>query len=152
MGNRAALFFTLSGRLMLFCPGVHGLDILFWENSFSDGKKDKNNVQIGRMIRRAVRAVVPPMIFLGIAGYFGWNATQGDHGMKAYQQQLLLLDQAKQSQQDAVAEQAAWRRRVNGLREQSLDTDTLDERARAMLNLADKNDIVVPYDRRDPLY
>lgn len=72
--------------------------------------------------------------------------------MKAYQQQLLLLDQAKQAQQDASAEQIAWKRRVNGLREQSLDNDTLDERARAMLNLADKNDIVVPYDRHDPLY
>ncbi|GAN61298.1 MULTISPECIES: FtsB family cell division protein [Acetobacter] len=109
-------------------------------------------MKLGRMIRRAVRAVVPPLVFLGIAGYFGWNATQGDHGMKAYQQQLGLLDQAKQAQQDASAEQAAWRRRVNGLRDHSLDRDTLDERARAMLNLADKNDIVVPYDRRDPLY
>ncbi|GAN63791.1 FtsB family cell division protein [Acetobacter indonesiensis] len=109
-------------------------------------------MQIGRIIRRTVRAVVPPLVFLGIAGYFGWNATQGDHGMKAYKQQLVLLDQAKQAQQDSLAEQAAWRRRVNGLHEQSLDKDTLDERARAMLNLADKNDIVVPYDRRDPLY
>ncbi|KXV73089.1 septum formation initiator family protein [Acetobacter cerevisiae] len=109
-------------------------------------------MQIGRFIRRAVRAIVPPTVFLGIAVYFGWNATQGDHGMKAYQSQLVLLDQAKQAQQDATAEQIAWRRRVNGLREQSLDNDTLDERARAMLNLADKNDIVVPYDRHDPLY
>ncbi|AOW45986.1 septation inhibitor protein [Acetobacter pasteurianus] len=109
-------------------------------------------MQIGRFIRRTVRAVVPPLVFLGIAGYFGWNATQGDHGIQAYRQQLGLLEQAKQSKQDAIAEQAAWHRRVNGLREQSLDTDILDERARAMLNMADRNDIVVPYDRRDPLF
>lgn len=109
-------------------------------------------MKLGRMIRRAVRAVVPPLVFMGIAGYFGWNATQGDHGMQAYQQQLVLLDQAKQAQQDASAEQVAWRRRVNGLRDHSLDTDTLDERSRAMLNLANQNDVVVPYDRHDPLY
>jgi cell division protein FtsB len=110
------------------------------------------NVQIGRFVRRVVRSVVPPTIFLGIAVYFGWNATQGDHGMQAYQQQLGLLAQAQQVQQDALTEQAAWRRRVNGLKEQSLDTDILDERARAMMNMADRNDIVIPYDRHDPLF
>jgi hypothetical protein len=31
------------------------------------------------------------------------------------------------------------------LRTQRLDPDTLDERARAMLNLADPNDVVVMY-------
>ena len=109
-------------------------------------------VQIGRIIRRVIRAVVPPLVFLGIAGYFGWNATQGEHGIHAYHQQLGLLAQAQQARQDALSEQATWRRRVNGLKEQSLDTDILDERARAMLNMADRNDIVVPYDRRAPLF
>nr|WP_194299672.1 septum formation initiator family protein [Acetobacter thailandicus] len=104
------------------------------------------------MIRRTVRAVVPPLVFLSIAGYFGWNATQGDHGTRAYKEQLVLLDQAKQAQLNATAEQAAWRRRVNDLRDHSLDKDMLDERARAMLNLANKNDIVIPYDRHDPLF
>nr|WP_230975486.1 septum formation initiator family protein [Acetobacter garciniae] len=92
------------------------------------------------------------MVFLGITGYFGWNATQGEHGMHAYHEQLGLLAQAQQAHQDALSEQAIWRRRVNGLKEQSLDADILDERARAMLNMADKNDIVIPYDRRAPLF
>ncbi|QEO18410.1 FtsB family cell division protein [Acetobacter vaccinii] len=109
-------------------------------------------MQIVRFIRRMIRAIVPPMVFLGIAGYFGWNATQGDHGMQAYQQQLVLLEQAKQARQDSLTEQAAWRRRVNALKEKGLDTDILDERARAMLNMADKDDIVVPYDRHDPVF
>ncbi|MFH7810532.1 MULTISPECIES: septum formation initiator family protein [Acetobacter] len=109
-------------------------------------------MQIGRFFRRVVRAVVPPLAFLSIAGYFGWNATQGDHGMQAYQQQLGLLEQAKQARTDAQTEQNAWKRRVNGLRENTLDTDILDERARAMLNMANRNDVVIPYDRRDPLF
>jgi cell division protein FtsB len=41
---------------------------------------------------------------------------------------------------------------VSGLRDHALDADTLDERARAMLNLADPNDIVVPYGPNNRLY
>ena len=36
-------------------------------------------------------------------------------------------------------------RRVAGLRTQRLDPDTLDERARAMLNVAEPNDLVAMY-------
>ncbi|MDP9095105.1 MAG: septum formation initiator family protein, partial [Pseudomonadota bacterium] len=45
----------------------------------------------------------------------------------------------------AQADQASWERRVSELRSQRVDPDMLDERARAMLNLADPADIVVPY-------
>lgn len=109
-------------------------------------------MQLGRMFRRAANAVLPPSLFLALTGYFGWQVTQGDHGMHAYTQQLALLDEARESQSNAVQEQAAWRRRVAGLSESSLNGDILDERARAMLNLANPNDIVVPYDKHDQLY
>ena len=45
----------------------------------------------------------------------------------------------------AKMEQAAWMQRVSGLRDAGLDADTLDERSRAMLNLAEPNELVVPY-------
>ena len=38
-----------------------------------------------------------------------------------------------------------WERRVSGRRDQRLDPDTLDERARAMLNVADPSEVVMPY-------
>ncbi|NVN11915.1 MULTISPECIES: septum formation initiator family protein [Nguyenibacter] len=109
-------------------------------------------MQIGRMIRRAIRMVVPPALFIGLTGYFGWNAMQGDHGMHSYQAQLRLLDEARAAQQDAMSEQLAWARRVRGLKENALDRDTLDERARAMLNLSRSNELVVPYGAHDRLY
>ncbi|NHN88372.1 FtsB family cell division protein [Acetobacter conturbans] len=109
-------------------------------------------MQLGRMMRRAANAVLPPSVFLALTGYFCWQATQGAHGMKSYHEQLQLLDQAHESQTNAVTEQAAWRRRVSGLSEGALNPDILDERARAMLNLANPNDIVVPYDKHDQLY
>lgn len=109
-------------------------------------------MQLGRLFRRAMNAVLPPALFLALTGYFGWQAMRGDHGIRSYDQQLHLLDEAQDAKKNAIAEQAAWRRRVAGLSENALNRDILDERARAMLNLAHPNDIVVPYDKHDQLY
>lgn len=109
-------------------------------------------MQFFRVFRRAVRAVVPPALFLALTGYFGWNALQGDHGMKAYHQQLTLMSQAVQAQKDAEAEQIVWKRRITSLNERALDADMLDERSRAMLNLAREGDTVIPYGPHEKLY
>ncbi|MBB3172750.1 cell division protein FtsB [Endobacter medicaginis] len=108
-------------------------------------------MSITRYIKRKVRAAVPPAIFLALVGYFGWNAFQGAHGLRSYEGRLQMLAQAQAAQTDSLALEAAWRRRVAGLRDNGLDADTLDERARAMLNLAEPNEIVIPYGR-DKLY
>ena len=105
-----------------------------------------------RTVKRKLKAGLPPVFFLGLVAYFSWNATQGDHGLRSYSAQLQLLAKADDGKSAAIAEQAAWTRRVSGLRDHALDADTLDERARAMLNLADPNDIVVPYGPNNRLY
>ena len=102
-------------------------------------------MSVVRVVKRKVRAVLPPLLFLSLVGYFGWNATQGDHGLRSYRSQLNLLDRADAAKTAAVAEQAAWMQRVSGLRDGGLDADTLDERSRSMLNLAEQNELVVPY-------
>ena len=98
-----------------------------------------------RAIKRKLREAVAPTVFLALTGYFGWNATQGDLGLKSYARQLATLDQAKSVEQSALLEQASWKQRVDGLRDHALDADTIDERSRAMLNLSDPTEIVVPY-------
>ena len=102
-------------------------------------------MSFARAVKRKVRAALPPLLFLSLVGYFGWNATQGAHGLRSYRDQLTLLGQADAAETAAVAEQAAWTRRVSGLRDGGLDADTLDERSRSMLNLAEPNELVVPY-------
>ena len=109
-------------------------------------------MSFGRAVKRRVKGSLPPAIFLSLVAYFVWNANQGAHGLKSYSEQLRLLSQAQAGQAAAVAEQAAWTQRVSGLRDHGVDADTLDERARAMLNLADPNDIVVPYGQNNKLY
>ena len=102
-------------------------------------------MSFGRAVKRKVKAILPPVLFLSLVGYFGWNATQGEHGLKSYRNQLQLLQQADESQQAALTEQSTWMQRVSGLRDSGLDADTLDERSRSMLNLAESNELVVPY-------
>lgn len=100
---------------------------------------------LGRVIRRKVRAVAAPAVFLSLVAYCGWNAVQGDHGLQAFARRQ---EQLKAMQAELVrvqAEQQVWERRVAGLRVQRLDPDMLDERARAMLNVADPGDLVMLY-------
>jgi cell division protein FtsB len=106
----------------------------------------------GREVKRRAKAAVAPVIFLALVGYFGWNAVQGKRGLMAYAERQELLAQAQADQAKVVAERDAWERRVAGLRSRHIDADTLDERARAMLNLADPTDIIVPFAPKDRLF
>ena len=99
----------------------------------------------GQAVKNGVRAMILPAIFMSLVAYFLWNATQGNRGLQAY---ALRQEQLKSIQADLAkvqADQAGWERRVSELRAQRLDPDMLDERARAMLNLADPADVVLPY-------
>lgn len=107
---------------------------------------------LGREMKRRARAAAMPVVFLAITGYFAWNATQGNRGLVAYAQREDLLKQANIDHDAAVAERAMWERRVSGLRSNRVDGDTLDERSRAMLNLAEPTDVIVPYTQKDKLF
>lgn len=96
-------------------------------------------------LKRRTVAVVPAMLFLSLVGYFGWNATQGERGLQAFALRQEQLQQVQANLARVIAERDTWERRVAGLRTQRLDPDTLDERARAMLNVADPADLVLPY-------
>ena len=103
-------------------------------------------------LKRQLRAAVAPAIFAALVGYFGWNATQGERGLKAYAMRQEQLTSVQAELARVQAERDTWERRVTGLRTQRLDPDTLDERARAMLNVADPADIVVPYGANKRLF
>jgi len=109
-------------------------------------------VAIGRALKRRIRAALPPVIFIALTAYFGWSATQGDRGLKAYAQRQQLLQQAELDVAKAEADRDAWERRVAGLRNNHIDRDTLDERARAMLNMTQQGDVIVSYGQADRLF
>ena len=109
-------------------------------------------MSFGREVKRHARIMIAPAVFLSITAFFGWNATQGDRGLVAFAQRQELLKQVQADKAAARAEKEAWETRVIGLRASRLDPDTLDERARAMLNLADPNDVIVKLGSQDKLF
>jgi cell division protein FtsB len=100
-------------------------------------------MSVAVMIKRKVRAAVPPLIFLALAGYFGWNATRGDRGLVAQQQDRLDLKSAQVQLAKANEEVQQWTNRIQGIGGRVLDLDALDTQARRMLNLVDPRDLVV---------
>lgn len=96
-------------------------------------------------LKRRARLLIAPSIFLAITFYFGWHATQGNRGLVAQAERLELLRKVEADNAMAKRELARWETRVAGLRASQLNLDTLDERARIMLNLSDPTDIVVQY-------
>ncbi len=97
-----------------------------------------------RAIKRRAKAAVAPAVFLLLVSYFSWQATQGPRGLASSTQRNADMIAARQDQLQAEADLAAVERRVAALRNNRLDADALDERARAMLNLSDPADIIVP--------
>lgn len=95
------------------------------------------------------RAFLFPLLACSVGGYFVYHVQIGDHGLNAradlerrtqvLQGELAGLEEVKQRLERDVAL----------LRPESLDPDMLDERARAILNLAHPNDLVL-LKRRTP--
>jgi cell division protein FtsB len=97
--------------------------------------------------RRRLRSFLAALsLYVGAAlliGYFGVNAYTGNHGLRAQQDLDHQIVQLTGELSALEAERTVWERRVSLLRSESLDPDMLDERARALLDFADPNDLVL---------
>src|SRR3984885_5436463 len=109
-GNIRAFQFTL-GRAHCMVPPIRRMGMAF-----------------GPELKRRAKAASAPVIFLAITGYFGWSATQGNHGLVAYAQRQDLLRQADAEHAAAQAERDTWERRVGGLRANHLHPEHPAER------------------------
>lgn len=96
-----------------------------------------------RAIRNRLRAIAPPVVLLAITYYFGWNTLHGKSGLEAQHQQAQALQEAQAHNQAVAAELLAWKTKIADLNGQSIQPDMLDEQARAVLNLANPQDIVI---------
>ncbi len=93
--------------------------------------------------RQRARHTAAPLLIACVVAYFGYHAVQGRRGVIAW---LQLGQQIEQTSADLVlsrAEERRLARRVALVRSESLDPDLLDERARAVLNLAHPDDLVI---------
>lgn len=109
-------------------------------------------MSIGREIKRRTQAAIPPLVFLSLVAYFLWQASQGERGLQASAARQADLRGAQAELARAEVELSAWERRVMALRTGRLEPDSLDERSRAMLNLSDPGEIIVPYPQGNRLF
>jgi cell division protein FtsB len=89
------------------------------------------------------RQILAPVIFATLFGYFGYHLVNGDRGLLAMARLEREVQVANQNLAEAETTKKIWERRVSALRNQSLDPDMLDERARALLNYARKDDVII---------
>ncbi|HEY6982904.1 MAG TPA: septum formation initiator family protein [Reyranella sp.] len=89
------------------------------------------------------RQILAPVIFATVFGYFGYHLVNGDRGLLAMVHLQRENQIADQNLAEAEATRKIWELRVSELRNQSLDPDMLDERARILLNYAGKDEIIV---------
>jgi cell division protein FtsB len=77
---------------------------------------------------------------------------QGDRGLIAREQRIAEIAAARAYLAQAEADRDAMERRVAGLRGDWVDRDQLDERARALLNMVGRDELIVPYPPERRLY
>jgi len=88
-------------------------------------------------------AFIFPLLALAAGGYFGYHLQNGDHGLGS----RVDLERRKNVLEGEIAGLREVRLRIERdvalLEPESLDPDMLDERARAILNLAHPDDLVM---------
>ena len=97
--------------------------------------------------RKRLRTILNTLCFYVLAalliGYFGINAYSGNRGLRAKAE--IDEQSAKLSAELARLQhrQAQLQRRINLLMPDNIDPDLLDERARALLDYANRDDLVL---------
>ena len=100
-----------------------------------------------RLKRPAIwRPLALTVALLGFQGYLGFSAIGGQFGIESRTQILLDIDQLKAKSAALQAEIDAYRHRATLMDPTRLDPDIVTERARALLNMANADDVLVMVD------
>ena len=100
-----------------------------------------------RLKRPAIwRPLALTVALLGFQGYLGFSAIGGQFGIENRTQILLDIDQLKARSAALQAEIDAYRHRATLMDTRRLDPDIVTERARALLNMAHADDIIIMVD------
>ncbi len=94
-------------------------------------------------LRQRARQVAAPLLVASVVVYLGYHAIQGQRGIVAWLRLSQQIEQTRSALALTRAEERRLAHRAALLRPDGLDRDMLDERARAVLNLAHPDDLVV---------
>lgn len=100
-----------------------------------------------RLKRPAIwRPLALTVALLGFQGYLGFSAIGGQFGIENRTQILIDIDQLKGKSAALQAEIDAYRHRATLMDTRRLDPDIVTERARALLNMASADDVIIMVD------
>jgi cell division protein FtsB len=103
--------------------------------------------------RKRLRTILNTLALYALAalliGYFGVNAYNGNRGLKAKEDIDRQMAALTADLQRLKLEHAQWERRIALLRSDDLDPDMLDDRARALLDYVEPNDLTMMIDAKD---
>lgn len=93
-----------------------------------------------------VRALAVTTVLAGFLGYLGYSALHGQFGTESNARMVAEIKELEAKSATIQAEIDAYRHRVRLFDATSLDPDILTERARALLNMAQADDVLVMLD------
>lgn len=96
-----------------------------------------------RAAKSALRQAIGPAIGAGVVAYFVYYAVQGDRGLLAMKHLETEIATAESVLQQVKTERERMEKRAQLMRNDHLDRDMLDERARTMLNLSNPRDVII---------
>ena len=94
-------------------------------------------------IRRRARQITIPVIGACILGYFAYHTVQGDRGLLAYWRMSQEVGRAQVTLDAIRNDRETLEQRVSLLRARGLDLDMLDQQARLLFNLLDRDDLMI---------
>lgn len=99
------------------------------------------------VIRRRARRILIPLVLYSIsaavAGYFVHHAHSGARGFEAREHYEAQAEELMKEFNAVKTERGDWERRIALLRNDQIDRDLLEERARTVLGRVHRNDLVI---------
>jgi cell division protein FtsB len=92
---------------------------------------------------RRLKQAVAPVIAFTVMAYFIFHSVEGERGLLTYWSMQDRVHDIAQVLEETTAQRKALEQHVISLRATHLDPDLLDERARAMLNAAHPDDVII---------
>ena len=100
-------------------------------------------MRVVQEIRKRARLIAGPVLGISLMCYFAYHLVEGERGLISWLRLSQEVKLAKTRLAQLDGEREALDRRVSLMRPEHLDRDMLDERARATLNYAGPNDVVI---------
>ncbi len=105
-----------------------------------------------RLKRPAIwRSLSVTALLLAFQGYLGFNVIGGQFGIQSQQQMRVDIETLKAQSASLAAEIDSYRNKASLFDAASLDPDILTEKARALLQMAQPNDLIVMTDPKTGL-